>query len=566
LSRKTKEIIKEIATFGENQFHETGAAAVEVLRVKASTIRKLFRKLRGIAYLVSVISLDRVRIYFFNTAGILLLAENIELNMYSKIRKTSRLIIKYEKPRPPTEEELRIEATEELRTELSKAIRRVSRMLGQKEPMFPKLFVSRENLNHKTQSFGLFLLEDGTMIFEEKSIESNFAEGLNIRAAMLLLLDLEQAQHPFSQCLGNSLAYSLLKEPSKEVWLKAWIANTPDELLRRTLIHFVRHTSTYTEQGYHRIIALLQETPPISQLEQWIDGLELIHDTLDVPLGTEEYQIIKQFCSILETPLKFTNSPYILDSIHLNPRTICDPAPLGVTLFILEEDSLSESNEWLSIQYLEGSERKCITLSENGTNPVSSIDYILNIEDLFPKPAGIVAHGKDFVRWAKQRMGLLTDTKHTFEKRIEFSNTSLTSGEEAVLERLVEGKLDIILNSLVGSPKRVISLLKKGKVIFLPDFQHLGIHPDFLLVGDYDPLYTCVKEYSLESTILNSTESAYAIVCAPIHWKSMMMKCAANEKFRVFPIVQINSPRHLIRCEEILPSNAELESWMTSHQ
>ena len=566
LSRQAKELLKGIASFGEKQFHETGAAAVEVLRVKASTIRKHFRKLKGIAYLVSVISLDRVRIYFFNTTGMMLFAENIEPILYSKIRKTSKLIIKFEKPRPPTEEELRIEATEELRTEFSKAIRRVARILKQKEPSFPNLFVSREKLSNNTQGFGFFLAEDGTMIFEEQAIESNYAEGLNIRAALLLLLELEQAQLPFSQCLGNSLAYSLLKEPAKAAWLKAWITNTSEVFLRSFLIHFIRHSITYLEEGYHRFLTILKETPPINQLEKWYEGLRIIHDSLEVPLGTEEYQVIRQFYKILKKPQKLTHSNISLDSIHLYPRVVCDPTPLGLTLSLSEENYSTNLNGWFSITYLEGSEKKSIIMSEKGNDKVTSLDYILQIEDLFPKPSGIVAHGKDFIRWAKKAMDLTTNNESTFQARIEFTGTVLTPDEKAVLERLTEGSSDIIKNSLIGSPNRITSLIKKGKLIFLPNFQHLGIFPNYLVIGNYDSLYSGVKDYSLESTILNTQESAFGIVSAPTHWASNMLEYSLKENLGVYPIVQVRSNRQIIRCESIFPSDLEIEEWMASHQ
>ena len=564
MSRQAKELLKEIASFGEKQFHETGAAAVEVLRVKASTIRKHFRKLKGIAYLVSVISLDRVRIYFFNTTGILLLAENIDPILYSKIRKTSRLIIKYEKPRPPTEEELRIEATEELRTEFSKAIRRVSRMLGQKEPTFPTIFVSRESLNINTQGFGLIISDDGTMVFEEKSLESNYADGLHLRAATLLLFDIKQAQLPYGQCLSNALAYSLLKEPMQTAWLNAWVSNTPDELLSRVLMHYVRHSSTYTENGYHRFITLLQETPPINQLERWIDGLKIIHDSLEVSLGTEDFQTFKHFCSILEKPRKLTDSNYILESIHLAPRVLCDPTPLGLTLSIHEQEFSPSSNGWLTIQYLKGSEKKSITISEDNDNTISSIDYFLNIEDLSPKPAGIVAHGKDFIRWAKNSMQVTTDTIYTFESRIEFSSPDLTLDEKAVLERLIDGNPEVLLNSLIGSPQRVSSLVKKGKVVFLPNFQHLGLMHNLLIIGENESVYSGAREYSLESTILNSENASYAAVCAPVHWASKIKEFAFNEGLQVYPIVKTQSIKQIIRCENTLPSDLELQSWISS--
>jgi hypothetical protein len=239
--------------------------------------------------------------------------------------------------------------------------------------------------------------------------------------------------------------------------------------------------------------------------------------------------------------------------------------PLGSTLSISKDDKSSNSEDWLTLQYLEGSERKSVILSEGGTETITSIDYILNIDDIFPKPAGIVAHGKDFIRWAKKSMNLNTDTKHTFETSIEFSTTELATDEKAVLERLIEGDLDIILNSLVGSPQRVDSLVRKGKVVFVPNFQHLGVIPNLLIIGGYDSLYPVVKECSLESTILNSDKEAYAIVCAPVYWEMKTLDDALNEGLQVYPIVEFHSTRQIVRYEPILPSNSEIERWMESN-
>ena len=99
MPRSAREVPKEIAAFGERQFKETGATAVEVLRVKAAVMRKHFRKLKGITFLVAVVSLDRVRVYFFNAAGVMLIGENIEPSIYVKIRRASKLIVKFEKPK-----------------------------------------------------------------------------------------------------------------------------------------------------------------------------------------------------------------------------------------------------------------------------------------------------------------------------------------------------------------------------------------------------------------------------------------------------------------------------------
>ena len=143
LPRSAREVPKEIAAFGEKQFKETGAAAVEVIRVKAAVMRKHFRELKGITYLVAVVAIDRVRIYFFNAAGVMLVGENVEVSMYQKVRSSSKLIAKFEKPRELTPEEKRIEATQELRDSLAKAIRRVTRVLTTASPTFPDIYVTR---------------------------------------------------------------------------------------------------------------------------------------------------------------------------------------------------------------------------------------------------------------------------------------------------------------------------------------------------------------------------------------------------------------------------------------
>ena len=80
--RTSRELPKELAEFGQRQFNETGAQSVEVLRVKAAVIRKYWAKLKGIAFLVGVVSLDRVRVYFFSATGVMLVGENVDHDIY----------------------------------------------------------------------------------------------------------------------------------------------------------------------------------------------------------------------------------------------------------------------------------------------------------------------------------------------------------------------------------------------------------------------------------------------------------------------------------------------------
>ncbi|MFW9945081.1 MAG: hypothetical protein ACFFB7_08790, partial [Candidatus Sifarchaeia archaeon] len=95
MPRKTRDVPKEIASFGERQFEETGAEKVEILRVKAATMRKHFSKLRGTTYLVGVVNRDAARVYFFDAKGVILVGENVEHTQYDRIRKNSRLLAKF---------------------------------------------------------------------------------------------------------------------------------------------------------------------------------------------------------------------------------------------------------------------------------------------------------------------------------------------------------------------------------------------------------------------------------------------------------------------------------------
>ncbi|MHA1480894.1 MAG: hypothetical protein ACTSQZ_05685, partial [Candidatus Thorarchaeota archaeon] len=272
MARSIRDIPKAIAAFGETQFSESGAASVEVLRVKAATIRKYFKQIRGIAFLVAVISLDRIRVYFFNAAGIMLIAENIEHGQYDPIRKKSKLVIKYEKPKPPTELELRMEATEELRSSLSKAIRRISRALGEKEPVFPDLYVTKEKFESSGQGFGVRIEEDGTLLFEEAATTSRWKEGIVLRTAFLLLMESEKSRLTISSCLGNAIAAMTLKDDAREKWNKHWIDLTSDEMLS-IVNHFQNHLECYKETGFTRLLNLLRHAPNVENIDQWTNAL-----------------------------------------------------------------------------------------------------------------------------------------------------------------------------------------------------------------------------------------------------------------------------------------------------
>ena len=562
MSHVSRDVPKEIGAFGEKQFAEAGAVAVEVLRVKESTLRKYFKQLRGIMFLVSVVNQDRVRIYFFNAAGVMLGAENLEHSAYDPIRKAARLLAKFERPKEPTAEELRMEATEEFRSALSRAIRKVARALARPDPKFPNIFVTKEKLGSGTQAFGIKVEDDGTLLFEEALTGESWAEGVVLRAGFLLLLGRDHAGHILSQCAANAIAHTLLKAPQKGHWLDTWRKNTKDENLRPIVNHFVKHSDSYGERGFQRLLSLLESIPADAPIDRCVDALRVVHDGYEVPLGTDDYHTVRGMCDSLGNPRKLLTRRHLLESVHLAPRAVCNTMALGKVLSLtLSDGTGSLGNSWLMVNYIEGSKPKHISITEQSSSPVTSLEYYLNIEDVIPKPGGIVSQGRDILRWALASIGVKSDAGLTFEGRLEFREAALDAGEEAVLERLMEGRLKVLANSLTGSLHRVASLVESAHVLLLPDFNHLGIRPEFLVFGDLEHVRIAARDCCLETTILTSDQSAYALVSAPGAWGRRLAELTIESGLALFPVTGIRSPRGIVREEDVFPRDPECMMW-----
>jgi hypothetical protein len=565
MSRVSRDVPKEIGAFGEKQFAEAGALAVEVLRVKESALRKYFKQLRGIMFLVSVVNQDRVRIYFFNAAGVMLGAENLEHSAYGPIRNTARLLAKFERPKEPTAEELRMEATEEFRSTLSRAIRKVARALARPDPKFPNIFVTKEKLGSGTQVFGMKIEDDGTLLFEEALSGESWAEGVVLRAGFLLVLGRDHAGHSLGQCAANAIAHTLLKAPQKEQWLDTWRKNTKDENLRPIINHFVKHSDSYGERGFQRVLSLLESIPADAPIGMCVDALRVVHDGYEVPLGTDDYHTVRGLCDSLGNPRKLQTRRHLFESVHLAPRAVCNTLALGKALFLTLDDGASSlGNPWLTVKYLDGSKPKRLSISELSSLPITSFEYYLNIEDIVPKPGGIVSQGRDLLRWALASIGIKSDAGLTFEAKLEFRKATLDAGEEAVLERLMEGKLKVLANSLTGSLHRVASLVESAHVLLLPDFNHLGIRPEFLVSGDLERVRIAARDCCLESTILTSDKGAYALVSAPGAWGRRLAERTSEVGLALSPVTGVQSPRGLIRQEDVFPQDPECMMWAES--
>ncbi|MCF2136377.1 MAG: hypothetical protein K9W43_03970 [Candidatus Thorarchaeota archaeon] len=560
MSRSARQIPKAIAEFGERQFKETGPQAVEVLRVKASTIRKHFRRLAGIAYLVAVISRDRVRVYFFDMAANMLLGENLDHSVYTKIRKASRLITKYEKPHEPTPEELRMEATEEIRSLLAKSIKRVARSVARPEPPFPELYVTREKTS-VGQNFGVAFEKDGTVVLEESVVRSQWIDGIALRLAFLLYLDSERRDSEVASCVANGVALSLLRDEPADRWLAAWLKKSNGGDMTRYVNHLIRHVPTYSGQGFQWLLSLLEQATPPLEWDQFRNALHVIHNGLVVPLGTGEYHVIKGFCDSLSTPRRLGSKRHVLTSIHLAPRAIGDPLPLGRSISLTHNPVDDPSVIWAGVKYVSSSEVQQLTVGEVDGPSLRAIEYGLNLEDIFPKTGGILSHGKDLINMALRMMGVDVSVTNTFSRRLEFHKAVLPTDQKAVLERLCQGGLKILSDSLVGSLQRITSLLTSGHLVLLPNFNHMGIDHDFLVSGNPSAVKTIVSQSTVEYTLFLTDETSYGVVSAPSTWRSLFLNSCHTAGLRVHPILETQSTRGVLRDETVFPSDSDHLLW-----
>ena len=563
MPRSAREVPREIAAFGERQFKETGAMAVEVLRVKAAVLRKHFRELKGIVFLVAVIARDRVRIYFFNSAGMMLVGENVEPIKYQKVRASSKLIAKYEKPKELTPEEQRIEATQELRDSLAKAIRRVTRFLNSPSPLFPDIFITRTSSKEPRQDFGLQITDDGVYLFEDTALETKWTEGLINRTAFLAHIRLDNSLLPIASVVGNGVALALMKDPQRKIFRDFWVKNSQESEWLPFVNHLIKHIDSYSSTGFVRLLSLLNQIPDAKNIQpaNWRFPFEVIHDNIRVSIGTEEYHVILKFCRALSNVRKLNSRKQTLESIHLSPRIICDPTPLDIQM-LLSFGSPSPT-DWGNVTFMDGSDIVTLKIGVEEGTPLTALEYWLNLEDVYPSSGGLVSHGKNVIQRAMERLGFNNEYTGTFEASLSFSNTTLETREIAVLERLTLGRLDVLSNTMIGSPKIVDKLLCSGRIVLLPSFNHIGVDAEFLLKGEVNIIRSIVKGSSLEATTFITGTESIAVVSAPSTWRSGLIDSVKAHGISLFPILSITSERNILRDENPFP-RGEVVTWTDS--
>ena len=170
-------------------------------------------------------------------------------------------------------------------------------------------------------------------------------------------------------------------------------------------------------------------------------------------------------------------------------------------------------------------------------------------------------HGKDVLQWALRSLGVPSKREATFEANLVLKDTEIKSAERAVLGRLAEGRLDVLSNTLIGSPQRLEVLTKKGCIVLLPDFNHLGLNHDFLIIGDTKAVGAAVLAHALEATVFEVSERSYAIVSAPHVWGKELLIVAVAAGLGVYPIARVDSSRGFLRCEDVFPGNHEGLMW-----
>lgn len=548
MSKSMRHVPKEIVIFGEKQFKETGASAVEILRVKASTIRKHFKQLKGIAFLVAVVTLDRVRVYFFDVQGTMLFAENIEHDKYIKVRKTSRLLGKFEKPTPPTPEEIRMGITEELRTELSRAMRRISREMGITEKDVPVIFVTRSKLDESSQSFAMTINENDEFIIDERSMNKLWSLGLVYRIAFLHYISMNKSD--IAICMANAIAAASLKDQKRRIeWLEIWTKVSRGTDLECITNHLIQHLDTYEKIGFPLLMEIIQNVPGTLKVDRWKEILSLVHDGLNWTITTNEYFDIERFCKTLNNPKELAKQQWTNPKIHLAPRVVVNPSSLDLQLTIVTRDT-QLPDAWATIEIINKNKPKHVVIIEGDKSPIKSFSYWLDLKSIARITGNRISNVPILRRILKQ-LGISPEHSPTFEATLHFINGQINSRERAVLERLNEGRLRILSDSLIGSLDVISSLVDRGHMILLPNLHHVSITPEYYVRGN--DILSLVKEYSAEVTILSTEDEEHAFIATLPGQNRGLLRGVIAAGFKITPIMGTSSCRGLLRHEILFP-------------
>ncbi len=216
---------------------------------------------------------------------------------------------------------------------------------------------------------------------------------------------------------------ALLKKPGEKTFREFWLKKSKDTGWLPLVNHMIKHVGCYSNAGFVRLLSLLQEVPSETQVEDWKAPIKVIHDDSRVSIGTEEYHIIQSFCQTLSKPRKLSSRKHALESIHLAPRIICDPTPLDMQISLSYGKPTDE--DWASVSYFCDGKADTIKLGLEAGDPLTAIEYWLNLEDVYPTSGGLISHGKSVLQRALSALGIRSEPDGTYAASIEFSETTL---------------------------------------------------------------------------------------------------------------------------------------------
>ena len=112
----------------------------------------------------------------------------------------------------------------------------------------------------------------------------------------------------------------------------------------------------------------------------------------------------------------------------------------------------------------------------------------------------------------------------------------------------------------MGSPHIVKRLLEKRCIVFVPDFNHIGIEPNYIIHGHYDDVQR-VGHSTLEATIIKYGDRAFGVVSAPTSWQRPLVQSIASLGIEIWPIVAVESSRRLLRYEHLFVDGRKMLRW-----
>lgn len=243
-----------------------------------------------------------------------------------------------------------------------------------------------------------------------------------------------------------------------------------------------------------------------------------------------------------------------MPAIHLAPRVIVNSAALGRDLTV-EDDGPGSSDALVDIEYLADKRPHHLLIREGGEHRLEAVTYWLDLRDGMGVSRKRMAENP-LLRVILKRFGRQIDLTPTYETTLTFKQTTLTAQERAVLERLSMGALQILGDSLIGSPEVISSLINKGQLVLLPNFHHVGIYNEYYARGT--EVWPHLRDLVIEASVFSTAECQHAVIAAQPRWNGTLFRTAIDLGIEVSPIITSTSHGGLLRYENVFPNDVEM--------